>query len=435
MHRVPTGTRAAVRELAAPVSLAIVVGALTAWVGLRTMAFTDYESEVEPALLALRAGHVEDFLLALPSYGGSVILRLPFVALPDLWGGGDLALFRSMAVPCLAAGAALGVFLWHHAVRHGAGLWSRVAVLVLCTGNPLTLRALEIGHPEELLGAVLCVAAVLAAGGGRPVIAGALLGLAVANKPWAVLAVAPVLIALSAGRLRALAAAGVAGGVVLMPLALLEGSALAQASAVARDSGQIFQPWQVWWFLGDHGQVVSGLFTDKPGYRTAPGWLGPIARPLVIGVPLVLSLIVAGRLRRRPWHDALLLLAFVLLLRCLLDPWNVVYYELPFLLALVAWEVHARPGFPAVTVAATLACWVTLEQMTSVLSPDLQAALFLAWSVPLAGAMFARLAFDLQHSDLPRLRGSRPREQDRKAVGLGEENVEARRREPLGGRV
>jgi hypothetical protein len=33
--------------------------------------------------------------------------------------------------------------------------------LLLAAGNPLTLRALEIGHPEELFGGVLCVAAAL----------------------------------------------------------------------------------------------------------------------------------------------------------------------------------------------------------------------------------------------------------------------------------
>ena len=76
--------------------------------------------------------------------------------------------------------------------------------------EPRHLRALEYGHPEELLGGVLCVAAALAALGRRPVAAGLLLGLAVANKPWAVLAVVPVLLVLDRGHLRALAAAGAA---------------------------------------------------------------------------------------------------------------------------------------------------------------------------------------------------------------------------------
>jgi hypothetical protein len=39
------------------------------------------------------------------------VLRAPFALLPDLWGGGDNALFRSMAVPCLLACALLAVGL------------------------------------------------------------------------------------------------------------------------------------------------------------------------------------------------------------------------------------------------------------------------------------------------------------------------------------
>jgi len=289
-------------------------------------------------------------------------------------------------------GALLGVFLWRRAETLGVGLGGRLAVLALCAGNPLTLRALEIGHPEELLGAVLCVAAALAAGARRPVAAGALLGLAVANKPWAVLAVAPVMIMLPAGRLRALAVASATAAAFLVPLWLLGSSAIAQTQAVARDAGSIFQPWQVWWFLGDHGQVVTGSFGDKPGFRTPPAWLGQVARPLVVIVPLALCLALARPMRNRSWHDGLLLLALVLLLRCLLDPWNVVYYPLPFLIALVAWELHARPGLPVIAIVCTLLCWVTLEQLTTLVSPDLQAVAFLGWSVPLALAMLLRLA-------------------------------------------
>ncbi len=384
--------RARLRDLALPAGAATVIALLLSWVGLRSMAFTDYEMEAEPSLFALRAGDLAGFLDSLPAYGGSLVLRLPFALVPEFWGGGDLALFRSMAAPCIAAGALLGVFLWRRAAALGVGLGARLAVLVLCAGNPLSLRALEIGHPEEILGAVLCVAAALAAGSRRPLLTGALLGVAVANKPWAVLAVAPVVIILPGDRLRALAIAGATSAVVLVPLWLLGSSAIEQTQAVARDAGVIFQPWQIWWFLGDHGQVVTGNFGEKPGFRTPPGWLGEVARPLVGIVPLILCLALARRLRDRPWHDGLLLLALVLLLRCLLDPWNVVYYPLPFLIALVAWELHARPGLPVISIICTLLCWVTLEQVTTLLSPDLQAVAFLGWSVPLALIMLLRLA-------------------------------------------
>jgi hypothetical protein len=237
------------------------------------------------------------------------------------------------------------------------------------------------------------VGAALAAGARRPLGAGLLLGLAVANKPWAVLAIAPVVLMLPAGRLRALTAAATAAAVVLVPLLALGSPGIAQSGAIAHGGGggQIFQPWQVWWFLGEHGPPVMGLLGEKPGFRTPPGWIGAHVRPLVVLVPLAVSMLVGSRMRDRPWHDGLLLLALVLLLRCLLDPWNVAYYELPFVLALVAWEVHARPGLPAISVAVALACWVTLDALTTVISPDAQALVFLCWSVPAALIMTARL--------------------------------------------
>jgi hypothetical protein len=391
-----------------PPTAAAAAGALfLAWLGLKTMAFTDYENEVEPALMALRAGDLGEFVAQLPAYGGSVLLRSPFALLPDLWGGGDLALFRSMAAPCLAAGGILGVLLWLRGEALGRGAAARWLALGLYAVNPLTLRALEIGHPEELLGGALCVGAGLAAASRRPLLAGLLLGMAIANKPWAALAVVPVLALAPEGRLRLLGLAGATAAAVFVPLWLAGSAAIENSGHAARDAGEIFQPWQVWWFLGDHGQAVMGLYGEKPGFRAAPDWIGTVARPLVVLVPLAVSLALAPRLRGRPWHDGLLLLALVLFLRCLLDPWNVIYYEIPFLLALVAWELHARPGAPLISLTATLLSWVTLEQLTRQASPDVQAAAYLAWAVPFALAAGYRLAAPARfHARLASLRQS-----------------------------
>jgi hypothetical protein len=363
-----------------------------AWVGLKTMAFTDYESEAEPAFQALRHLHVGRFIDLLPAYGGSLVLRGPFAMLPGLWGGGDLTLFRSVTAPCLAAAAVLGVVLYARGLELGRSAAARWLVLGLCAFNPLTLRALEIGHPEELLGGVLCVGAALAAASRRPLVAGLLLGLAVVNKPWALLAVVPVVALAPAGRGKLLALAGAVVAAVLVPVWAAGSGAVAATGQAAHSTGQIFQPWQVWWFLGEHGHVIRGTFTVKPDYRAPPGFVDVVARPLVVLVPLALSLWVAPRLRARPWHDGLLLLAVVLLLRCLLDPWNVSYYELPFLLALVAWELHARPGAPILSLVVTLAFWVTMVQLPAQgLSPDLQAVAYLAVALSLALGLGLRL--------------------------------------------
>lgn len=83
--------------------------------------------------------------------------------------------------------------------------------------------------------------------------------------------------------------------------------------------------------------------------------------------------------------DVLLLLALLLALRCLLDPWDISYYALPFLLALLTWEVSRSTGAPVVTVVATLVtCFIVQETGSPLLhlSRDAQAAIFLLVSVP-----------------------------------------------------
>ena len=128
-----------------------------------------------------------------------------------------------MAAPCLLAAVALAVVLHHRALGLGAGRIAAWSALVLVAANPLTLRALEVGHPEELLGGALCVGAGLAAVARRPLLAGALLGAAMANKPWAVVAVAPVLLMLGDGRRRALACAVGVAALLVAPMLLLSG--------------------------------------------------------------------------------------------------------------------------------------------------------------------------------------------------------------------
>src|SRR5687768_14709892 len=128
-------------------------------VAMPSTALTDYSIEAEPAVEALRDWRLAEFGELAPAYGGSLLLRAPFAILPDLWGGGDLALFRSMAIPCFAALAFLAVMLWNRSRVFGARRGAAMVVLLLCVANPLIQRALRTGHPEELLGAVLCVGA------------------------------------------------------------------------------------------------------------------------------------------------------------------------------------------------------------------------------------------------------------------------------------
>jgi hypothetical protein len=330
-------------------------------------------------------GDVLSFLQHCPAYGGSLMMRAPFALAASALGGGDLAVFRAGGAPCLLAGAAFGVALAAHLLARGAGRGTVTVVVGVCAVNPITLRALEIGHPEELLGAALCGGAMLAAVRGRSNLAAILLGLAVANKAWAVLAVGPVLLALQGDRRRVLVIAGGIALAFMLPLLLADASG---PPAAATHTGVIFQPWQVWWFLGDTGHVIrgsSGLV--KEGYRAAPGWISPLSHPLIVLVAIPLSLLAW---RRR--SDPLLLLALLFVLRCILDPWNTAYYVLPAILALVTWEAIRfgdRP--PVLALAVSVATWAMWQWVVPAASADVESIVYLAWTLPLVGFLGWRL--------------------------------------------
>jgi hypothetical protein len=427
--------RVRVRENALVASLGLLASATMTWLGLYGFAWNDYEVEARPSFEALVHGHLLLFLRSAPVYGGSLVERAPFALLPGVWGGGELAVYRVVALPCLLALAVLAVWLAADMRALHRSLLARAIAVGVCLANPLTLRALELGHPEELLGGVLCVAAVLLALRGHPLWAGLLLGAAIANKEWALLAVGPVLLALSSRRALCLAVAAAVTGAVLAPLALVHaGSFLASAQGTAAPSSTIFQPWQVWWFLGHHGPAVRGLFGNvKVGYRTAPGWVGEVSHPLIVALALPLSLLFwwcrrveyshePGGLPRRErvgllatgssqpdTHvraaraprcatDALGLLALLLLLRCVLDTWDAAYYPLPCVLALLAWEVHGEPvgarsgaRLPLLALSCTVLAWVSFQWLPAHASADFQSAFFTAWTLPLLAALCLRL--------------------------------------------
>jgi hypothetical protein len=380
-----------------------------AWLGLYGFGWNDYEDEAKPAFEALAHGHVSSFLRLAPAYGGSLVERAPFALMPGLWGGGQLAVYRMVALPCLVAAAVFAVWLVAHMRTLGHSKLSRGVALGLCVANPLTLKAFELGHPEELLGACLCVTAVVLAGRDRPLWAAVLLGLAIANKEWALLAIGPVLVALpSKHRLLCLAGAGATAAAVLAPLMLAgSGGFATSATAAASTSTAIFQPMQVFWFLGHHSPLAGHLLgVVKREFRLAPTWIGRISHPLVIAVALPLTALLwraerrhgadtspngaAAGLRAAWPTNALLLLALLLLLRCMLDTWDNVYYPLPFVLALLAWESVAVRRPPVLALSSAVLVWFNAWLALRV-SVDTQAAFFLVWSLPLATILSLRL--------------------------------------------
>jgi hypothetical protein len=90
-------------------------------------------------------------------------------------------------------------------------------------------------------------------------------------------------------------------------------------------------------------------------------------------------------------HAALLLLALLLLLRCLLDTWDNIYYPLPFVLALGAWESLCLLRVPVLALASLVVTWAACRWLPWYASADAQSAFFIAWTLPLALGLAYRL--------------------------------------------
>jgi hypothetical protein len=359
--------------------VAIAFGAVVAmlWAWVWNVKLNDFGTEAAAPLTALLHGRILTFLGSAPTYGGSLAVRAPFALPASLAGGSELLIYRLAALPCLGALAALGVWLARAARSNGATLPAALVCVLLCVANPITYRALQTGHPEEALGAALCVAAVLVALRGRAVAAGLLLGLAIANKEWAVLAIGPVLLALPAGRWRAVLIAGAVTAAFELPLFLVSPSPVAGANRlVVSQTTTIFYPFQAFWFFGTPGHWVASMGPTWRGFRLPPAWLDGRAHALIVWLGLPLSLLAARRGMRR--SDALALLALLLLLRCWLDPWDVVYYPLPAIVALLAWEMTAATRrLPVASAAATALVWLVFQYLPDHVDKNAQAVAFL----------------------------------------------------------
>lgn len=299
------------------------------------LGFGDFRAEAWPAYAALQGGDVGGLLARSPAYSGFLVLASPLAVLIGALGGGPAATFRATALPGLIALAALALALGRR------GGWAAALAVV---ASPVAYEVVRWGHAEDLLAASAAVLAVLAARDGRGLASGALLALAIVSKQWAVLALGPALLAARERRLAILIPAAAA-------LAAVAALALAhpERHAALTDASGAFTATQLWWPVGAHG------------------WLDALAHPLIVALALPLS-VLAWRAGTEP----LRLLALLFLLRCLLDPWNVSYYHLPLVLALGAYEVRARRGFPWAAAAVGV---------LAVLTTGFGA--YMAWALPL----------------------------------------------------
>jgi hypothetical protein len=372
----------------------LVIGILAGLAGSLAIAFSandsgDWGRQVYPAVSALAHGELGRFLDLQPVYGSfAALVQAPFLALSLALGGGELLAYRLSALPCLLALALLALALGRSMHERGRRPLACVAVSVLVLVNPATLAAIELGHPEELLCAALAVGSVLAAGRGRSWASGLMLGLAIATKQWALLAVAPVLLASPAGsRLRlALTSAAIAAA-LLAPLALSSPDRFATNAKAAQGGTMNVSRFSAWWpasrtevrivRVGDEARPV--ILHRLPIGVTALG------RPAAVALSLALGL-AAWRRGRRTGDDALALMALTLLLRCILDPNDNEYYHVPVLVTLLAWESRHRPGLPLLTPLAAAALWASFQQPL-LLHAAADNAFYLGWSLVIAGSL------------------------------------------------
>jgi hypothetical protein len=369
------------RPSALPWALALAFATVLLFAGSRDVFWTgDFYLEVYPAYERLMDGDVEGFLDRLPGYSGfAVLVGAPASLVTGALGGVETTVYRLTAVPGLLALAALGVAVAGPVRAAGNRAWP--VFLLAAAGGALAFQTLIYGHPEDLLASACAVGAVLAARDGRIGWASVLIVLAVVAKQWAVLAILPAAMAAPRGGWR-IAAAGATGTVVLLALQTQVGGPVHQTIT---NTGLLFHPHQVFWPFGI--PATPEFIAGGHGTTMGPEWLAPVTRPLIVGSGIAVAgawWLRSGSERNR--DDALGVLALAFLLRCMLDPWDLVYYHLPLVVALAAWEARRGRDLPVLSVVVTAACWITfvIYDARSGYGPYLA---YLAWTVPLAAGL------------------------------------------------
>ena len=79
----------------------------------------------------------------------------------------------------------------------------------------------------------------------------------------------------------------------------------------------------------------------------------------------------------------LALLALLFVVRCLLDPSNHVYYQVPFVLALCAWEARTR-GLPVLSLLSLAGFYLVFHVISGTGSLTAQFVAYLAITLPIA---------------------------------------------------
>jgi hypothetical protein len=372
-----------------PAILMLVSAAGTLLLALTAAMGTDYAWDALPSLDALVRGDLGAYATTQPQMGQlALLVRWPAVELASLLGAGDLWGYRLGALTCLVALGILAVVIARAGLARGLAPSAGVATVVFLVANPVTVRALQLGHPEEAMGAALCVAAVLLARAGRPGIAGLTLGLALATKQWALLAVIPTLIAAPAGTRARIAGIGVAvAGAFTLPAFLVSPGAFIDAMNRPAHGLSEMRPGNLWHLVATDRRPTAG----GVDLALVPGWLRAIAHPGVALAGFAFPLVWARR-QRPAQVDILAVLALVFLWRCVADPWNHEYYHLPFLVSLACWEVLVRGRMPVLTGVSSAILWVVFARIAQPGAAVTADIVYLIWAFAVTAALVAGMS-------------------------------------------
>jgi Glycosyltransferase family 87 len=343
----------------------------------------DYPADAGPAIAALAHGSFRR-AAAVPFLMGplTIVLRAPFARAADMFGQDGQAAYRAGIVPCLIAGGALGAALASRRTSGRREAWLPFAAALVLL-SPASVAAVQTGHPEEMVGGALGVAAVLLAARGRPGWAGLALGLAIATKQWALLAIVPTLLAAAPGQRRRVAGvAAVTAAAFYLPFVAGDPHAFLQATRIEAHVVHVAAPQSIWLpFARTEHVQLSGF--PVLTYHALAAWVPTVSHALIVLLPIPLA---ALWWRRRLDADrALALLALLFLIRCALDPVDQDYFHLPFVLALLAFEAMSERfrlvrGLPVATLAVFGCLWLSFDGLSAAAHPWLVATVYLAWT-------------------------------------------------------
>jgi Glycosyltransferase family 87 len=364
----------------------------------------DYEADAAPAFEALARGHLHEFFSTTALMGPFALLaRAPFVLAAGLGDASMLDRYRWGAVACMLVSVVLALVVARMMRRAGQPTHACVFAAVLVVANPLVVKALRFGHPEEMLGAALCTGAMLAAMRRKGILAGILFALALATKQWALVMVGPMVLAVlvfGLPRWRFAAAVLITGLVVAGPFLLSDPRGYLdvqdRAGSIPVTSWQPASPYSLWYPLiptkNVHIRPVDGESIVR--VRPVPAFVAGVGKKLIVVSALLLSVPLILRRRRLSATDPLLFLALVLLLRCMLDPFDNPYYHLPFLFAFLTWEALSIRGVPVIALFVSFAFLLQTNLagvFTTIPDYTTHCVVYLAWSLPALAFMALHL--------------------------------------------